>query len=57
MPQASSKKSGLADTGGRLWVRGSREAAFIGFASIALYLVISLFTYHSGDPAGHIAAM
>ena len=58
MRQASSKKSGLTETGGRFWVRGSREAALIGFASIALYLVISLFTYHSGDPgwshSGHV---
>ena len=59
MGQASTKKSEFSETGGRLWVRGSREAAMIALGSVALYLLISLFTYHSGDPgwshSGHVA--
>ena len=56
--QASAKTSGTHDAGGKFWVRGSREAALIALYSVALYLVISLSTYHSGDPgwshSGHV---
>ena len=58
MRQASSKKAGPNATSARFWVRGSREAALIGLYSVALYLVVSLATYHSGDPgwshSGHV---
>ena len=58
MRRASTTKSSpvQADAGFRL--RGSREAALIALSSIAVYLVISLATYHSGDPgwahSGHV---
>ena len=58
MRQASAKKPASDEAAGRFWVTGSREAALIALYSVALYLLISLSTYHSGDPgwshSGHV---
>ena len=59
MRQASAKRIMPAHSTGKIWVRGSREAALIALFSVALYLVISLTTYYAGDPgwshSGHIS--
>jgi len=48
--QAARNKQPLASALGVRLARGSREGALILIAAVAAYLVVSLATYHPGDP-------
>ncbi|MFT5173393.1 MAG: S-DNA-T family DNA segregation ATPase FtsK/SpoIIIE [Gammaproteobacteria bacterium] len=50
MPQASRETPGFIATLQGPLARGSREAAFILSAALALYLLLSLGSYHMSDP-------
>lgn len=49
MAQASSKKPDR-NVLGHQWRRGLREAALYLFGTVAVYLLIALYTYHPADP-------
>jgi S-DNA-T family DNA segregation ATPase FtsK/SpoIIIE len=56
--QASRTAADGAHTSTEQWVRGAREASLIAFGAVALFLLLSLWTYESSDPgwshSGHV---